>query len=279
MLDDDRHRRAEHLLVDVVGAEQQQRARPVDRLRDRGRLLEVELAHLRDHLDELRRDRLGQLGRVQAHDRQLVLALGVVEPQVEAAALERLRQLARVVRGQQHDRMGARLDAAQLGDRDLEVGQQLEQHRLELLVGLVDLVDQQHDRLLGGDRGHQRAREQELLAEDVVLHGVPAGAGGLGLDAQELLAVVPLVQRLGLVEPLVALQAHQRAAEVAGERLRQLGLADAGGPLDEHGLAEPGGEVGDERRRLAGQVADRAQAGGDLLDGGARRASAAMGEE
>jgi hypothetical protein len=48
--------------------------------------------------------------------------------------------------------MRARLDRAQLGDRDLEVGEDLEQHRLELLVGLVDLVDQQHDRLLGGDR-------------------------------------------------------------------------------------------------------------------------------
>ena len=67
----------------------------------------------------------------------------------------------------------------------------------------------------------------------------PAGAVGLGLDAQQLLAVVPLVQRLGLVEPLVALQAHELAAEIAGQRLGELGLADAGRPLDEHRLAEP----------------------------------------
>src|ERR1044072_1570548 len=46
VLDDDRHRLAEGLRVEVVGAEQQQGARPVDRLGDRGRLLEVELAHL-----------------------------------------------------------------------------------------------------------------------------------------------------------------------------------------------------------------------------------------
>ena len=108
--------------------------------------------------------------------------------------------------------MRARLDPPELGDRDLEVAQQLEQHRLELLVGLVDLVDQQHDRLGRGDRLQQRAREQELLAEDVVLDGLPAGALGLGLDPQQLLAVVPLVQRLGLVEALVALQAHELAA-------------------------------------------------------------------
>ena len=266
MLDDDRQRRAEDLGRDVLGAEQQQRARPVDRLRDRGRLLEVELAHHLDDLDEPLGHLLGQLGRVQADDLELVLARGVVEPQVQAAPLERLGQLARVVRGEQHDRVGAGLDAAELGDRDLEVGEQLEQHRLELLVGLVDLVDQQHDRLRRRDRRHQRPLEQELLAEDVVLHRIPARALGLGLDAQQLLAVVPLVQRLGLVEPLVALEPHEPAVEVLRQRLRQLGLADARRALDEHGLAEPRGEEGDQRGGLPWQVADGAQAGGDILD-------------
>src|SRR5213080_4215658 len=201
VLDDDRHRVAERLLVDVVGAEQQQRARPVDRLGDRRRLLEVELADELDDLDELARDALVELGGVQAHDVELMLERGVVEPEVEAPALERLGQLAGVVRGEQDDRAGARLDAPELGDRDLEVAEHLEQQRLELLVGLVDLVDQQDDRLLGGDGGHQRAGEQELLAEDVLVDVLPAGGLGLGLDAQQLLAVVPLVQRLGLVEP------------------------------------------------------------------------------
>ena len=250
MLDDDRHRLLEHRAVDVVGAEQQQRARPVDRLGDRGRLLEVERAHHVHDLDELARDVLAELGRVQAHDLELALDVRVVEPEVEAAALERLGQLARVVRGQQHERVRARLDHAELGDRDLEVRQDLQQHRLELLVGLVDLVDQQHDRLLGGDRGQQRAGEHELLAEDVVLDLLPAGVGGLGLDPQQLLAVVPLVQRLGLVEALVALQADQLAAGRARDRLRQLGLADARGALDQHRLAETAGEEGHERGRL-----------------------------
>src|SRR4051794_28201960 len=267
VLDDDRHRVAERLLVDVVGAEQQQRARPVDRLCDRRRLLQVELADELDDLDELARDALVELGGVQAHDRELVLELRVVQPEVQAAPLERLGELARVVGGQQHHRTRARLDAPQLGDGDLEVREDLQQHGLELLVGLVDLVDEQHDRLLRGDRRHERAGEQELLAEDVVVHVLPAGALALGLDAQQLLAVVPLVERLGLVEALVALQAHQRAVEVAGQRLGELGLADARGALDEHRLAEAGGEVGHERGRLAGQVAHRAEPGGDVLDG------------
>src|SRR3954454_18327629 len=267
VLDDDRQRLREHLLVDVVGAEQQQRARPVDRLGDRGRLLEIELADHRDDLDELARDGVVEVGRVELDDLELVLELRVVEPEIETAALERLGQLARVVRGQQHDRPRAGLEAAELGDRDLEVREQLEQHRLELLVGLVDLVDEQHDRLLGGDRAHQRALEQELLAEDVVLDLLPSRALGLGLDAQELLAVVPLVQRLGLVEALVALQAHEPAVEVVRQRARELGLPDAGGALDEDRLAALCGEERDERGRLAGEIADRAQAGVDVFDG------------
>jgi len=271
VLDDDRHRVREDLAVDVLGAEQQQRARPVDRLGDRRRLLEVELAHHGDDLHELARDRLVELGRVQPDDLQLVLERRVVEPEVQAAALERLGQLARVVGGQQHDRARARLEAAQLGDRELEVAQQLEQHRLELLVGLVDLVDEQDDRLLGGDGRHERALQQELGAEDVVLDRVPAGALRLGLDAQELLAVVPLVQRLGLVEALVALQAHQPAVHVPRQRLGQLGLADPRGALDEDRLAELGGQEAHERRGLAGQVAGGAESAGEVVDGGGRR--------
>ena len=224
-----------------------------------------------DDLDEPAGDGLRQFRRVQTHDLELVLELGVVEPQVQAAALERLGQLTRVVRGQQHDWVRARLDAAELRDRDLEVGEHLQEHRLELLVGLVDLVDQQHHRLGGGDRAHQRPCEQELLAEDVLLHRLPASVRGLGLDPQELLAVVPLVQRLRLVQALVALQPHELAVEIQRERLRELGLADARRPLDEHGLAELGREERDERGRLAGQVSDRAQARGDICDGGGRR--------
>ena len=57
----------------------------------------------------------------------------------------------------------ARADRAQLGDRHRGLGQQLEQERLELVVGAVELVDQQH--------GRQRARVLDRLA---------AAAGGPG---------------------------------------------------------------------------------------------------
>ena len=61
------------------------------------------------------------------------------------------------------------------------------------------------------------------------------------LGVEQLLAVVPLVEGLGLVLALVALQPQQPAAGGRGQRLGQLGLADAGRPLDEQRLLQPGG--------------------------------------
>jgi hypothetical protein len=126
VLDDDRHRALEHGLVHVLGAEQEQGARPVDRLRYRRRLLQVERTHHVDDLDQLAGDGLVELGRVQVHDLELALHRRVVEPQVEAAPLQGLRELTRVVRGEEHERVRARLDDPELRDRDLEVGQHLE---------------------------------------------------------------------------------------------------------------------------------------------------------
>ena len=162
-----------------------------------------------------------------------------------------------------------RLDHAQLGDRDLEVGEDLEQHRLELLVGLVDLVDQQDDRVLGADRLEQGRVEEELLAEDVApgrLPGPLALAARLGLDPEQLLAVVPLIEGLRLIEALVALQAHQPTVVGARDRLGELGLPDAGRALDENGLAQPLGEEGDQRGGLVGQIAHLAETLADLGD-------------
>ena len=102
---------------------------------------------------------------------------------------------------------------------------------------------------------------------------------GLGLDPQQLLAVVPLVERLRLVEALVALQAHQPAAGGARERLGQLGLADARRALDQDRLAEPLGEEGDQRGGLVGQVADLAEALADLRRPTGARGSGICGDD
>ena len=69
-------------------------------------------------------------------------SLGIVDPEMQAASLERVAHLAGIVRGQEDQRLGRRLDRADLGNRDLEVRQDLEQERLEFRIRLVDFVDQ-----------------------------------------------------------------------------------------------------------------------------------------
>ena len=221
-----------------------ERARPVDRLGDRRRLLELERADRAHDARDLVGERFVDLGDAHAHDVLLALETRVVDVQVEAAALERLRQLAGVVRREDHDRPPRRAhDRAQLGNRHLEVGEHLEQQRLGLDLHPVDLVDEEHDRLLGADRLEQRAGEEERLAEDVGLDVGPARLVlAVDLDPEELLLVVPLVERLGLVEPLVALEPDEPAAGDGGDRLGQLGLADAGGALDQDRLLQAVGE-------------------------------------
>lgn len=139
------------LRVDVVDAEQDERACPVERLTHRRRLLQVELADAahdaRDLVGEIRAD-VGHLGQ---HDFLLALHVGVVDVQVETTALQRLRQLARVVGGEKDERNLLGGDRAELGNRHLVLTQHLEQQRFGLDFNTVDFVDQQHHRLGGGD--------------------------------------------------------------------------------------------------------------------------------
>ena len=55
-------------------------------------------------------------------------------------------------------------------------------------------------------------------------------------DREQLARVVPLVERLRRVDPLVALQADQGCVEHEGERFGGLGLADARLALEQQRL-------------------------------------------
>ena len=110
----------------------------------------------------------------------------------------------------------------------------------------------------------KRPREQELLGEDVLLDGVPVDGPSVGLDAQQLFFVVPLVQRLALVKALVALQADQAAPGRGRHGLAKLRLADARRTLAQDRLAQPIGEVDRDGDRLVREVAHRRQAIADI---------------
>ena len=77
-------------------------------------------------------------------------------------------QLAGAVGGEHdHGRHGCR-DGAELGDGHLPGREHLEQEGLELVVGAVDLVDEQHGGGVAQGPQH-RAGEQEALVEQALL--------------------------------------------------------------------------------------------------------------
>src|ERR1700730_4891834 len=120
----------------------------------------------------------------------------------------------------------------EFGDRELEIREQLQQKRLELIVGAVDLVDQQHRRFGPADRGEQRPFQQVFFGKNPVLDGLGIGAV-MGLDREQLALVVPFIERGRLIEPLIALQADQFGRVCEGQRLCHLSLADASLAFDQ----------------------------------------------
>src|SRR5262245_7275896 len=94
LLDDRAQGVLRRLDVEIALAENVQRHHPVERLGDAGRLGEVQVTkpvHRRDHLagQRLRHDR-----DTDEHDLELALGAGVPDPVVEAAALQRVVELA-----------------------------------------------------------------------------------------------------------------------------------------------------------------------------------------
>ena len=246
----------ERLLELGLVAERQQRLRPDDRLADARLLVQVALlAQARHGADDPRGDPLGHLRQPGLHDRALALGRRVVDPVVQAAALERVVQLPGAVGGQHHDRPPRGGDRPELGDRDREVRQELQQERLELVVGAVDLVDQQHDGLrgIGFERLQQRPAQQEAPAEQLALVDAALGRP----QRQQLARVVPVVDRVVQVDPLVALQPDQPRAGRRRQRPRDLGLADAGLALQQQRLLERRGQVDRQRQRPVGQISLR----------------------
>ena len=150
--------------------------------------------------------------------------------------------------------------------------------RLERLVGAVEFVDQKHRR--AGDvrlqRLQQRALDQKTLGENVRRQLVAIGiAGGFRQpDRDHLRRAAPLVDGGRNVEPFVALQADQLAAERGRQNLCDFGLADAGLAFEKQRPSHAQRQIGHRRQRALGEIAARGQQLEHAIDGcGQRRCS------
>ena len=243
--------------------------RPVDRLRDAGRLEHIRAAHALHEGDHLGGELCGEMRGLDAQNRRLARRVGIVHPMIQAAAADRVMHLAGTVGGEHHHRLFLRPHHAELRDAELEVAEQLEQEGLERLIGAVQLVDQQHRRRqIRIDGGEQRAAEQKFAAIDAG-GKLCAPAGRLAqADRHQLAGMVPFIGGSGEVQPVIALQPHQAPAKPGGENLGDLGLAGAGLAFKEeralHGERQMhrGGEL------PVGDIALGGQQRGGLGDGG-----------
>ncbi len=222
-------------LLEVGVVQGQQRPCPVDRLPHARQLVELLAAQPSHGRADSAGDLVRHTGHPRSNDLGLAPAVRVLDPVIEAAALERVVELARAVGGDHHQRPAASGNGAELRDRHLEVGQELEQEGLELVVGAVHLVDQQHHRALVLERLEQRSPQQVLAREQ--LPGAFAPAFG-GADRQQLPRVVPVVERVVEVDALVALEADQPRPLGLSKRLPDLGLPDAGLALEQERLLQ-----------------------------------------
>ncbi len=163
VLEDGAERRGDTPLVQDGHAEATECGRPVDRLGHTWRLVEVEVTHRLDRRCDLPGQLVGTGRHPQAHDRDLAVEFRVLDPMVEAPTFERVVHVTGAVRRQHHQRWCLGAEHAELGHRDLEVGEHLEEVGLELVVGPVDFVDQE-DRwraVAAGDRPQERPFDEK----------------------------------------------------------------------------------------------------------------------
>src|SRR5688572_4033513 len=216
-LQHDSERVIDHSGVERVRVEGDKRGYPVDGLRHAGHLVEVfgaQLLHHRGHL-------VGQprrcLGSALANDRHFLLERWIFNPLIQASAFERVVHLTRAVRCENHERWLARPHGPELGNGDLKFGEQLQEKSFELLVGPIDFVDQQdgRTRTMRIDRLQQRTLDEKSVAVEIPPRALPIERARRLENAQfqELACVVPFVQSVSDIEPLIALKAYEISSE------------------------------------------------------------------
>ena len=233
--------------------------RPVNRFGNTWLLRQIERAEFVHECGGLSSEALGGVGHAGPDDRDLTVEIGQLDPHVEAAALECLVEFSRAVRGQEDDRATFGFDRADLGDRDLKVRQQLEQKRFELVIGAIDLVDQEHgwNLVVAGNRVEQWSALQEARPEQLVKYffALPSVTGRLKrADIQHLARVGPVVECMGDVDSFVTLETNQSSTKRVGNDLCELGLANARLAFEQHGLAELESKMHRRGEAAVGQI-------------------------
>src|SRR5258707_15688798 len=98
MLEQHAKRGANRVGIELAYAETHQRARPVERLGNRGRLAQSEFSNRADKARRLGRHLRVELGHLELDYFSFLLDPGKVNKQMQASATERLREFTRAIR-------------------------------------------------------------------------------------------------------------------------------------------------------------------------------------
>ncbi len=169
--------------------------------------------------------------------RKFARGIRITDPVIETAPLERVMDFARAIGCDDDDRRMRGFHRSHFRDRHLKVGEHFKEKRLERFIGAVELVDQQHGGAggIGLQRLQQWPLDEKAFGEDIVLKALTIFRA-LGLaetDGDHLRGVIPFIDGGRDIEPFIALQPDQPSAERLAQDLGDLGLADAGLPLEE----------------------------------------------
>src|SRR5262245_28018242 len=85
------------------------------------------------------------------------------------------------------------------------------------------------------------------------------------LRVEKLLGVLPLIERLGFIEPFIALEPNQLHSQGTRQHLTQLGFAYAGRPLDQNRLLQLASEIDHRSNILIANVTLVAQARDNII--------------
>src|SRR6266705_1992650 len=233
------------IVEEVLGERELQ---PVEELGGRGLFLQArDFAHLEERFERFAQERLLQSREMHPDDFLHRLLVGEADVMEEAAPQEGVGQLLFVVRGDEHDRALLGFDQLlRLVDEELHAVELAQEVVRKLDVGLVDLVDEEHDRRLGGERLPQHS------AHYVVADLVHARVAELGVaQAAHRVVLVQALLRLGggLDVPF-----EQRQRERLRHFHREHGLAGPGLAFYQQRALQRNGRVDRERQVVGGNV-------------------------
>src|ERR1017187_1629503 len=185
---------------------------------------------------------------------------------IEAAPPYRVSQSSLLIAGEHNKRNALRRNRTKLRNRELPGGKYLKQHCFESVVYFVQLVNQQHARLVAFESAHQRTRPKEITPLEVRLHRLPVLVLALReLHVEPLQTLIEATNGLVLCHAAIALEPLDMGIGRGCYRDCELRLPGPRGSLKQERLFELRGQIDDLYHHRIDEVARCRQFAGEFV--------------